>query len=90
LKKLFGSLENHGIDISMDGKGQWIANVFVERLWRNVKYEDVYLKAYGSIAEARQRPCIKWTGGIFDESSMTSQELPCLYRDNIILQRKHS
>ena len=63
LKKLFGSLENHGIDISVDGKVRWIDNVFVERLWRSVKYEDVYLKAYGSIAEARQRPCIKWTGG---------------------------
>lgn len=49
-----GILESHGIDISMDGRGRWIDNVFVERLWRSVKYEDVYLKAYGSIAEARQ------------------------------------
>jgi putative transposase len=47
-------LKNHNIDISMDGRGRWIDNVFVERLWRSVKYEDVYLKAYGSIAEARQ------------------------------------
>jgi putative transposase len=47
-------LESHGIDISMDGRGRWIDNVFAERLWRSVKYEDVYLKAYGSIAEARQ------------------------------------
>ena len=47
-------LKNHGIDISMDGKGQWSDNVFVERLWRSVKYEEVYLKAYGSIAEARR------------------------------------
>jgi putative transposase len=47
-------LKNHDIDISMDGKGRWLDNVFVERLWRSVKYEDVYLKAYGSIAEARQ------------------------------------
>jgi putative transposase len=47
-------LRDHDIDISMDGKGRWLDNVFVERLWRSVKYEDVYLKAYGSIAEARQ------------------------------------
>jgi len=38
----------------MDGKGRWIDNVFIERLWRSVKYEEVYLKAYGSMREARQ------------------------------------
>jgi len=48
-----GILESHDIDISMDGKGRWMDNVFIERLWRSVKYEDVYLKAYSSIAEAR-------------------------------------
>ena len=37
----------------MDGKGSWRDNVFVERLWRSVKYEEVYLKAYDSVAEAR-------------------------------------
>ena len=37
----------------MDGKGAWIDNVFVERLWRSVKYEEVYLKAYDTVAEAR-------------------------------------
>jgi len=47
-------LKRHDIDISMDGKGRWLDNAFVERLWRSVKYEDVYLKAYASIAEARQ------------------------------------
>lgn len=49
-----GILNAHGINISMDGRGRWMDNVFVERLWKSVKYEDVYLKAYGSIAEARQ------------------------------------
>jgi putative transposase len=49
-----GILRSHGIKISMDGKGRWLDNVFVERLWRSVKYEDVYLKAYSSLAEARQ------------------------------------
>ena len=48
-------LESRGIRISMDGKGRWVDNVFVERLWRSVKYEEVYLHAYGSIAEANRR-----------------------------------
>ena len=46
-------LKAKGIAISMDGKGSWRDNVFVERLWRSVKYEEVYLKAYGSVSEAR-------------------------------------
>ena len=48
-----GLLTGHGIRISMDGKGCWRDNVFVERLWRSVKYEEVYLHAYQSVAEAR-------------------------------------
>jgi putative transposase len=48
-----GLLADNGIQISMDGKGSWRDNVFVERLWRSVKYEEVYLKAYESVAEAR-------------------------------------
>ena len=47
-------LKGNGIDISMDGKGAWRDNVFVERLWRSVKYEEVYLNAYESMADARQ------------------------------------
>lgn len=46
-------LTGHGIRISMDGKGCWRDNVFVERLWRSVKYEEVYLHAYQSVAEAK-------------------------------------
>ncbi len=46
-------LKKAEIDISMDGKGRWVDNVFVERLWRSVKYEDVYLKAYETVSEAR-------------------------------------
>ena len=42
-----------GIAISMDGKGAWRDNVFVERLWRSVKYEEVYLKAYDTVSDAR-------------------------------------
>ena len=41
------------IRISMDGKGAWRDNVFVERLWRTIKYEEVYLRAYASVSEAR-------------------------------------
>jgi putative transposase len=47
-------LTTHDIRISMDSRGRWIDNVFVERLWRSVKYEEVYLKAYGSLTEARR------------------------------------
>ena len=47
-------LDAQGVRISMDGKGRWVDNVFIERLWRSVKYEEVYLKAYGSMADARQ------------------------------------
>jgi putative transposase len=48
-----GVLTGNDIAISMDGKGAWRDNVFVERLWRSVKYEEVYLKAYDSVSEAR-------------------------------------
>ena len=44
---------NRGVKLSMDGKGAWRDNVFVERLWRSVKYERVYLKAYDSVSAAR-------------------------------------
>ena len=48
-----GVLAANDIAISMDGKGAWRDNVFVERLWRSVKYEEVYLKAYDSVSDAR-------------------------------------
>ena len=46
-------LKSHEIAISMDGKGVWRDNVFVERLWRTIKYEEVYLRAYASVPGAR-------------------------------------
>lgn len=46
-------LKDHKIKISMDGKGRWMDNVFIERLWRSVKYEDIYLKDYDSVDELR-------------------------------------
>ena len=48
-----GVLLKNEIAISMDGKGAWRDNVFVERLWRSIKYEEVYLRAYDTVAEAR-------------------------------------
>lgn len=47
-------LKTHDIRISMDGKGRWLDNVFIERLWRSLKYEEVYLKAYDTVAQAQQ------------------------------------
>jgi putative transposase len=49
-----GVLARNDIRISMDGKGAWRDNVFVERLWRTIKYEEVYLRAYDSVSDARQ------------------------------------
>ena len=50
---LTGVLLDNAVAISVDGKGSWRDNVFVERLWRSVKYEEVYLRAYDSVADAR-------------------------------------
>ena len=49
-----GRLKKEGIRISMDGKGRWRDNVFVERIWKSIKYEEVYLHAYASVSDARQ------------------------------------
>ncbi len=49
-----GVLRAHGVAISMDGRGRFADNIFVERLWRSLKYEEVYLKAYDNVAQARQ------------------------------------
>ncbi len=48
------TLQSNNIAISMDGKGRWMDNVFIERLWKSVKYEDVYLKSYGSMTEVKR------------------------------------
>ena len=47
------ALKARGVAISMDGKGAWRDNVFVERLWRSIKYEEVYLHAYDSVGQAK-------------------------------------
>jgi putative transposase len=48
-----GALAGAGIKISMDGRGRWMDNVFIERLWRSLKHEDIYLKGYGDGREAK-------------------------------------
>jgi putative transposase len=52
--EFIGTLQANGIAISMDGKGCWRDNVFVERLWKSIKYEEVYLRAYETVSEAKQ------------------------------------
>ena len=47
-------MESAGVDVSMDGRGRWIDNRFIERLWRSVKYEDIYLQDYGDGLTARR------------------------------------
>jgi hypothetical protein len=56
-----GTLERHKVTISMDGKGRYMDNIFVERLWRSLKYEEVYLKDYASVAEAKAG-IVSWLG----------------------------
>lgn len=49
-----GLVKRHGVQISMDGKGCWRDNVFVERLWKSVKYEEIYLHGYETVTDAKQ------------------------------------
>ena len=53
-QEFIGLIQGRGIQVSMDGQGRWVDNVFVERLWKSVKYEEVYLQAYDSVSQARQ------------------------------------
>jgi len=60
-KAFIQPLKDAGISISMDGKRRWVDNVFIERLWRSLKYEEVYLRAYDSVADAH-----RYIGQYFD------------------------
>lgn len=53
-REFTGVLERYGIAISMDGRGRVFDNIFIERLWRTVKYEEVYLKEYGDVWDAEE------------------------------------
>ena len=86
-----GMLTGHGIKVSMDGKGRCLDNVFVERLWRSLKYEEVYLRAYENVSEAEmgigsyirfyndQRPHqslgYRTPGEVFDQGHSQYQEV---------------
>ncbi len=72
-------LKAHKVRISMDGKGAWRDNVFVERLWRSVKYEEVYLNAYDSVSHAKQRVG-QWIN--FYNSERKHQTLKCTPNQN--------
>jgi putative transposase len=52
-EKFLGQLEQRNLAISMDGRGRYLDNIFIERLWRSLKYEEVYLKDYQLVSEAR-------------------------------------
>src|ERR1700758_2190368 len=65
-------LETRGVRISMDGKGRFLDNIFIERLLRSLKYEEVFIKAYGSVAEAR-RGISAWLGFYNCSSQRTSR-----------------
>jgi putative transposase len=52
-EKFTGELEARGIAVSMDGRRRWLDNIFIERLWRSLKYEEVYLRDYALVPEAR-------------------------------------
>lgn len=79
-----GVLEKSGIKISMDGKGAWRDNVFVERLWRSVKYEEVYLHAYDSVSVARERlgTYLDWYNRRRPHSSLDDQTPDQAYFDH--------
>jgi putative transposase len=71
-------LKEAGVRISMDGKGRWTDNVFIERLWRSLKYEQVYLAEYATGSEARAG--IRWWMDFYNErrphSSLTADQTP--------------
>ena len=70
-----GTLTQHNIRISMDGKGCWRDNVFVERLWKSIKYEEVYLHAYDSVSDAKASLAryIKFYNALRPHSSLDRQ-----------------
>jgi putative transposase len=84
-----GLLQGHGIQVSMDRKGRWVDNVFVERLWKSVKYEEVYLHAYDSVAQTRQ--CLQRYFKFYNErqphSSLDGKTPDSVYFDSLPIQQ---
>ena len=77
---------DHGVKLSMDGRGAWRDNVFVERLWRSVKYERVYLRAYDSVSAARKdiAEYIAWYNNERPQSSLDGQTPTQVWLDSLI------
>ena len=78
------AVESMGTKPSMDGRGRWIDNVFIERLWRSLKYEDIYLKDYRSVPEL-ERGVNRWINDYNHERIHESLDYECpwsLYRPN--------
>jgi putative transposase len=80
-----GLLQANAIAISMDGRGAWRDNVFVERLWRSVKYEEVYLRAYDSVGDARASLSRYFTfyNTKRPHSSLDARTPECFYYDHL-------
>jgi putative transposase len=80
-----GLLLENAIAVSMDGRGAWRDNVFVARLWRSVKYEEVYLRAYDSVGEARASlSCyFKFYNTKRPHSSLDARTPECFYYDHL-------
>jgi putative transposase len=79
-------LLSHGIRISMDGRGRWLDNVFIERLWRSLKYENVYLNAYETGSEARSGigKWIAFYNHVRPHSSLAGKTPNSLYHEGLI------
>ena len=84
-----GLVQGHDIQVSMDGKGRWVDNVFVERLWKSVKYEEVYLHAYDSVAQARQglQRYFKFYNERRPHSSLDGKTPDLVYFDSLPIQQ---
>jgi len=84
-----GLLTHHGIQISMDGKGCWRDNVFVERLWRSIKYEEVYLHAYDTVRAAHQglERYLRFYNQTRPHQALDGQTPDRVYFDNLTTRR---
>jgi putative transposase len=78
-------LKENGISISMDGRGRWRDNVFIERIWKSIKYEEVYLHAYASVSQARDG--IGQYIGQFYNSTRPHSSLKALTPDQVYFNR---
>jgi putative transposase len=82
-------LKENGIAISMDGKGCWRDNVFIERFWRTVKYEEVYLRAYETVSQARESIAryIAFYNGVRGHSSLQDRTPNAAYFGELEMKR---